>query len=331
MNEARILSNLPVFRAVATLGSFSAAAGQMGVTPSAVSQSIRALEELLGVQLISRTSRSMHLTDAGARLLASIGEPLAQLSAAMQAAQGHADQPEERLHLIAPAPACALLIRPYLADFLDAHPRLRLEISSGDCPADLAKAGIDAVISPQGSGAVASVGTDSIALPFGPPLRRALLASRDYLARHGKPGDPDDLATHRLCRYRAQGSPRPEPLIIRRGTTLIEIAPPAAFITEDQTLIETLLHAGQAIAPVWLHPGQPPPETRDLVEILPEFAPPALQFHLYAPAGRGLHRALHALAARAAPPPESATGSPPSVTDAIFDQFGALKRHEVIV
>ena len=285
MNESRTLAGLPVFRAVATLGSFSTAAGQLGVTPSAVSQAIRALEDQLGAQLIARTSRSMRLTEAGAQLLADIDAPLAQLGEAMQGVRSRGAQVEGPLRIWASRLAAEICIRPHLPGFLDTYPAVRLELICDDRLTDIIKGGYDAGIhmreTPEG---------DMISLPIGPPLRRCMLASPAYLARHGTPQQPEDLMSHRLSRYRFPGSQRPEPLCFQRGETRLELDPPPAVILDDLPLIGTMLRAGQVMAQAFHAVEAGAIRDGTLIEVLTGFEPPPLQFHIYYPS-RALHTA----------------------------------------
>lgn len=279
MNESRILAGLPVFRAVATLGSFSIAAGRLGVTPSAVSQAIRALEDQLGVQLIARTSRSMRLTEAGARLLAEIDAPLARLSEAMQGVRDPGGQVEGPLRIALSQLAAETCIRPKLPGFMDAYPAIRLELSCEDRPSDIVKGGYDARIdlrdAPDG---------DIVSIPVGPPLQRCLLASPDYLSRHGHPDQPEALMAHRLARYRFPGSARPEPLSFQRGAERLELDPPAALVLDDLAMMGAVLRSGRVIAQGFLPLEAEAVRNGELIELLTELRPPPLQFHISYPA-----------------------------------------------
>lgn len=276
MNESRILSGLPVFRAVATLGSFSLAANHLGVTPSAVSQSIRALEEQLGAQLIARTSRSMRLTEAGAQFLADIDGPLTQLSQALLGLRTQEAQIEGPLRIVASQLATQSCIAPRLPGFLAAYPAIRLDLIGGEMPADLARAGVDAAI-----GLEAPPDSEVTARPIGAALRRCVLASPAYVARHGAPTRPEELMAHRICRYRFAGSSRPAPLQFRHGPELLELDPIPAMILDELATIGAVLQSGQVMAQVFRTGDAPAGD--GLVELLAEFAPPPLQFSLFYP------------------------------------------------
>lgn len=331
MNESRILAGLPVFRAVATLGSFSTAAGQLGVTPSAVSQAIRALEDQLAVQLIARTSRSMRLTEAGAQLLADIDVPLAQLGEAMQGVRSQGTQIEGPLRISLSRLAAEVCIKPHLPGFMDAFPGIRLELACDDRLTDIVKGGYDAGIRMR-----ESLDGDMISLPIGPPLRRSVLASPAYIARHGTPRQPEDLMSHRLSRYRFIGSQRLQPLTFKRGEELLELDPPPAVVLDDAAMIGALLRAGTTISQAFHAVEAGAIEDGTLIEVLTGFEPPPMQFHIYYPSRvlqTGRLRAFLDWFARGkrSRATSSATSSTTSVDDAVLDQFGSLDGQEVIV
>ncbi|WBU63711.1 LysR substrate-binding domain-containing protein [Paracoccus aerodenitrificans] len=278
MIEARILAGLPVFRAVAVHGGFTAAAGRLGVTPSAVSQSIRVLEEHLGVRLFARTSRSLRLTEAGTRLLADIDAPLSRLSQATQALRDSEGQSEGPLRVSLSRLALEICIMPQLAQFIQANPAIQLELSTDDRLTDIVKGGFDAGIRLR-----ESLEGDMISLPFGPPLRRVLLASPDYLARHGTPAVPADLIGHRIQRYRFPGSQRLEPLQFRDGDQRLELDPPAAISLDDIRGIGMAVRSGQVIAQSFHAIEEDAINEGRLVELLPKYEPAPVQFHIYYP------------------------------------------------
>ena len=135
-----------MFLAVAELRGFRAAARHLGVTPSAVSQAIRSLEERVGAPLFSRTTRSVGLTEAGDRLLAHARPAVDMLTAGLDAASGLGGQISGRLRINAPRPSLPLLVNRLLPDFLDAHPNVHLELVGEDRPIDIVEEGFDAGI-----------------------------------------------------------------------------------------------------------------------------------------------------------------------------------------
>ena len=278
MIEARVLAGLPVFRAVAVNGGFTAAAGRLGVTPSAVSQSIRALEEQVGTRLFARTSRSLRLTEAGSRLLAEIDAPLGRLSNAIESLRDSEGQPEGPLRISLSHLASEICVMPQLAQFIQAHPAIQLELSTDNRLTDIVKGGFDAGIRMR-----ESLEGDMISLPIGPPLRRVLLASPEYIARYGKPATPADLQGHRVQRFRFPGSQRLEPLRFREGDQRLEIDPPAAVSLDDIRSIGLVLRSGQIMAQAFRVIEQKAIDDGSLIELLQEYEPDPLQFHIYYP------------------------------------------------
>ncbi len=319
MNEPRILSGLPVFRAVARLGGFSTAATRLGVTPSAVSQAIRALEDQLGVLLIARTSRSMRLTAAGSQLLSDIDGPLAQLAEAVQSLR-HQEQVIEGALRIALSPRAGSCITPYLAGFLAAYPGIRLDLTCDDAPGDLVKGNLDAAI-----GFQRAPDGDVISVPVGPPVRWAVMAGPAYLALHGTPLSPEDLMVHRLCRRHIPGSARLQPLRFQRGAERVELDPPAAIVLDDPHVTDAVLRTGQVMAQVPLHG---PLDNTDLIEVLADFAPEPLQCRIYYPSRVAQTAWLRAFLDWCAHDREATHAL---VNDAVFDQLSPLDRDEVIV
>ncbi|MBP7532572.1 MAG: LysR family transcriptional regulator, partial [Ottowia sp.] len=182
------LAELQAFAAVAEAGSFRASATRLGVTPSAVSHSLRTLEARLGMRLLHRTTRSVAPTEAGARLLATLAPALADIRRAVGEAREAADTPRGTLRLTAPRTAAHLVLMPLLARFLASHPGMAVELSCDEALVDIVAAGFDA-----GLRFGESLQADMVALPVGAPQRFCVVASPDYLAHHGAPAEPAQL------------------------------------------------------------------------------------------------------------------------------------------
>src|ERR1700674_1465888 len=144
--ERTHLDGLVTFLAVAELRGFRAAARRLGVTPSAVSQAIRSLEERIGVPLFSRTTRSIGLTEAGERLLADVRPAVDMLTAGLEAASGLGGKISGRLRINVPRASLPLLVNRLLPGFLDLHPNIQLELVGEDRLIDIVKEGFDAGI-----------------------------------------------------------------------------------------------------------------------------------------------------------------------------------------
>ena len=190
------LNLLRVFRAVAEGHNFREAGDRLGVTRSAVSQGIRRLEDSLGVALVQRSTRSVRLTEAGERLYREVAQPLTTLDAALETA--HDDGPPRGLlRVTATSIAERFLSGPLLASFVQAHPGITLDVTVSDEEFDIVAAGFDA-----GVRLGEQLDRDMIALPIGPKLRMAAVASPGYWAQHTPPKTPRDLIDHRCINIR---------------------------------------------------------------------------------------------------------------------------------
>ena len=186
------LDGLVVFLAVAELRGFRAAARHLGVTPSAVSQAIRSLEERVGAPLFSRTTRSVGLTEAGDRLLAHARPAVDMLTTGLDAASGLGGQISGRLRINVPRPSLPLLVNRLLPDFLDTYPNVHLELVGEDRPIDIVKEGFDA-----GIRLGDFVHADMVAVWLTPPERFVVVGAPAFFRKHGRPTFPKDLHGYR--------------------------------------------------------------------------------------------------------------------------------------
>ena len=187
------LEGLTVFLAVAETRSFRAASERLGVTRSAVSQAFQRLEDRLGVALAQRTTRSVHLTEAGEQLYAAAHPAFDQLGAALRAAQEMRGRPTGRLRLCVSSIAESFLTGPALPGFLAAHPAVGLDITVTDAEFDIVREGYDA-----GVRLGEAIDQDMIAIPVSAEQRQVTVVSPDYLARYGAPAHPRELVDH-IC------------------------------------------------------------------------------------------------------------------------------------
>jgi DNA-binding transcriptional LysR family regulator len=182
------LDGLVVFLAVAELRGFRAAARHLGVTASAISQAIRALEERVGAPLFLRTTRSVGLTEAGQRLLTHVRPAVDMLTAGLDAASGLGGEISGRLRINAPRPSLPLLVNRLLPDFLNAHPNVQLELVGEDRPIDIIEEGFDA-----GIRLGDFVQIDMVAVWLTPPERFVVVGAPSLLRKYGRPKTPSDL------------------------------------------------------------------------------------------------------------------------------------------
>jgi DNA-binding transcriptional LysR family regulator len=191
------LEGVEAFLAVARRRNFRAAAADLSVTPSAVSQAIRALEARLGAALFLRTTRSVGLTEAGQRFLDRAGPAFEELVAAGEAARELGQRPSGLLRLSVPRAVVPLILEPVIAAFCRSYPEIELEIAASDQMVDLAAGGFDA-----GLRLGQFIAPDMVAVRLTPPFPFVVAGSPDYFAAHGRPERIDDLRGHACLRLR---------------------------------------------------------------------------------------------------------------------------------
>jgi DNA-binding transcriptional LysR family regulator len=168
------------FLAVARVRSFAKAAAQLGVSPSALSHTVRGLEERVGLRLLMRTTRSVAPTAAGERLLESLGHHFEAIDAALEAVSELRDQPTGTIRITADGHALDTLLWPKLAKFLPDYPGIQVEV--------IIDYGLTDIVAERYHARVCTgelVAKDMIAVPIGPDLRMAVVGAPGYLARHG--------------------------------------------------------------------------------------------------------------------------------------------------
>jgi len=191
------LDGVEVFLSVAEHRSFRRAAAALGVTPSAVSQAVRVLEERIGAALFIRTTRSVGLTEAGERYLAHAKPAFEELVAASEVARGLGQRPTGLLRLSVPRAVVPLLLEPLIASFCEAYPEVEVEIAASKELVDLAAEGFDA-----GIRLGQFVEADMVAIPLTPPFRLVVVGSPAYFAGRSQPEHTDDLRDHACLRWR---------------------------------------------------------------------------------------------------------------------------------
>ncbi|HSI17875.1 MAG TPA: LysR family transcriptional regulator [Sphingomonas sp.] len=191
------LEGVETFLAVARHHSFRRAAAELDVTPSAVSQAVRGLEARLGAALFTRTTRSVGLTEAGQRFFDRAAPAFAELVAAGEIARDLGQRPSGLLRLSVPRGVVPLILEPVIGSFALAYPEIELEIAASEEMVDLARGGFDA-----GIRFGQFIAPDMVAVRLTPPFPFTVVASPDYLARHGRPQRIEDLRDHACLRLR---------------------------------------------------------------------------------------------------------------------------------
>jgi DNA-binding transcriptional LysR family regulator len=192
-------AQLQAFLAVARSRNFSSAARDLGLSRSAVSQSVKQLEEQLQVVLLARTTRSVSLTDAGRRLVESGGPAFDQVMSSLSAAAARPGETSGHLRLSVPRAALPFVIDPVLPAFRSRHPRVEVEISIQDRLVDIVAEGYDAGVR-HGE----AIQRDMVQVRLTDPFRFVVVGSPAYLARAGTPQQPEDLLQHECLTFRSQ-------------------------------------------------------------------------------------------------------------------------------
>ena len=301
---------LRAFRTIATLGTFTRAAAELAVTPSALSQTLQSLERRLGVRLVQRTTRRVGLTEAGRQLLDRIAPALGEIDAALDAVRQHGERPAGLLRITVPQAVVVRLIEPMLADFLRTYPEIALDIEVSNRLTDLIAAGYDAGIR---LGEMLDPGM--IAVPLGPRQRSRIVGAPAYFARAGRPRQPRDLAQHACIQFRFAPGNAVYRWEFARASRWFEVATAGPLIVNDVGLA---LRA--ALDGAGLYYGLEPHVREDvaagrLETVLDSWLPPFDGFHLYYPSRRQMPLKLRVLidflrARATAPARMRATASP---------------------
>lgn len=284
------LNAVATFAAVVRTGSLRAAAAERGVTASAVSHALARLERDLGVRLMVRSTRALTLTEAGERLLAAAAPALAEIGAAAAGLDDLRDRPQGRVRLTAPRIAALTILARLLPSFLAAHPGIRLEVSVSDRFEDIAATGFDA-----GIRLGEALRPNMIAVPIGPPVAMAVVASPGYLAGAPPLDDPADLAAHRCIGLTLRSTGEPYHWEFAKDGRAVAVTLDSQLASDDQELALAAAEAGLGLAYTALDYAQPALEAGRLVRVLEDWTPADERFFLYYQSRKNLPFALKAV------------------------------------
>ncbi|UKJ72502.1 LysR family transcriptional regulator [Azospirillum brasilense] len=275
------LADLGAFIAVARERSFTRAAAQLGVSPSALSQTMRALEEKLGVRLLTRTTRSVAPTDAGERLIATVGPHLEEIETGLAALSELRDKPAGIIRITAVDHAAETILWPSLANFLAEYPDVQVDLVVDNMLRDIVAERFDAGIR-MGE----RVARDMIAVRIGPDIRMAAVATPAYFKKHGKPKVPQDLATHGCINLRLPTLGGVYAWEFEKGTREINVRVEGQLTVNDIVVIRNAALHGLGIAFMPEDVAQAHLDAGDLVRVLADWTPPFPGYHLYYPSRR---------------------------------------------
>lgn len=266
------------FSRVAHHASFTRAAAELDVSPSALSQTVRTLESQLGVRLLNRTTRRVALTEHGAHFLEQVRPGLAQIEAALGDLESLRDVPSGRLRINLPRIAADRLVLPRLPGFMTRYPQVQVELYVEAAFADLVAGGFDA-----GIRLGESLAPGMIALPISPPQRQAIVATPGYFRRHPQPRTPQDLAGHDCIGYRRSNG-RLMPFELTRDGRDFEVEGQGRLIANDSEVALSMARAGLGL--VQLLEAQVAAELASgaLVSVLDDWQAPFDGWYIYHPA-----------------------------------------------
>jgi DNA-binding transcriptional LysR family regulator len=268
---------LQSFLAVARHQSFSAAARELGVSRSAISQAVRQLEEQLRVVLLARTTRSVSLTDAGRRLVDGAGPSMGQVVAALTEVSAQPGETVGRVRLSVPRAAVPFVIAPVLPKFRERHPRIEVEVVIEDRFVDIVAEGYDA-----GVRLSEAIERDMVQVRLTDAFRFVVVGSPGYLARRGTPERPEDLLRHECITFR-QTSGALYAWELERGRRNWRVPVRGGIVSSDSRLNASLaeqdLGLVYALEPMVMEQLR----SRRLRVILERYAPTVPGFFLYFP------------------------------------------------
>ena len=285
------LNDLQAFVAVADARSFTKAAVKLGISPSALSHAMKALETRLGLQLLARTTRSVAPTVAGERLLATLRPAFRDIDAELTALGTLRDKPSGPVRITTFKHAAMSVIMPVLPGFLDAYPDVSVEVDVDIGLTDIVAQRFDAGIRwPD------QIDKDMIAVTVGPPLKVVIVGAPSYFAKYPPPKTPRDLVNHRCFTYRfASGAIHP--MELERDGRLFHVKVTGPFIANDGELGLRAALDGIGLTMFYEDEVAPHIEAGRLVSVLVKWSPSSPGYQLYYPRRRHPTPALAALIA----------------------------------
>ena len=284
------LAGLTVLLAVAEKRSFTAAAAALRITPSAVSQTVSALEERVGVRLLQRTTRSVGLTEAGARFITRLKPALGAVRDAFDSLSELRDRPAGLLRLTLPRLGYEQILAPRLPAFLAAYPDIKLDLSIDDAFTSIVAEGFDA-----GIRLGEMVEREMIGVRVSSELRMAVVAAPTYFAQRGKPRHPRELHAHDCINYRRRTLGVVYRWEFTEGGKDFELAVDGRLLVNDGDLMVRAALDGLGIAYVVDSAVREHLDQKRLVRVLEAFCTPFPGFFLYYPSRAQIAPKLQAL------------------------------------
>lgn len=283
------LNDLAAFASVARQRSFTRAAAELGLSPSALSHAMKALEERLGVRLLARTTRSVAPTAAGEQLLRSLDPALTQLKQGLASLADWRDAPSGTVRLTTFGYAARTILAPRLPSFLLDHPDVSVEVTVEDRLIDLVAGGFDA-----GIRLGEAIERDMVTVPVGPDLRTVVVGTPAYFSRHAPPETPAHLDRHVCVNYRLLGGGGLLPWEFEEEGRDLRLKVSGQLIVNDEVLAAAAVRAGAGLGYLMEHDVADEIADGRLVQVLAAWCPSYPGCRLYYP-DRRVTPALRAL------------------------------------
>ncbi|WP_286807274.1 MULTISPECIES: LysR family transcriptional regulator [unclassified Marinimicrobium] len=271
-------SELLAFIHVAREGSFTRAAAQMGISTSALSHAIRALESRLEVRLLTRTTRSVSTTEAGERLFERIAPHFEGIDSELDAVRDQRSRPAGTVRITTAEHAANTLIWPKLAKVLPQYPDITVEVTVNYARTDIVAERYDAGVRLGGE-----LANDMIAVRIGPDARIAVVGSPDYFAHHPKPRSPQELAEHNCINLRLPTHGGLLPWEFEKGKRELTVKVTGSWIFNSVSPILRAALAGQGLAYLPEDVATEHLAAGRLIRVLDEWCQPYTGYHLYYP------------------------------------------------
>jgi DNA-binding transcriptional LysR family regulator len=275
------VNDLIAFLAVARERSFTRAAAQLGVSPSALSHTIRALEERLGVRLLTRSTRSVAPTEAGERLFLTVGPRFDEIDAELARLSEYREKPAGTIRITAGDHAAKAVLWPKIERLLPQYPDIRIEINVDHTFTDIVAQRYDA-----GVRLGEQVAKDMIAVRVGPDLRMAVVAAPSYFAKRPPPKVPQDLTDHNCINLRLPTLGGLYAWEFEQGDRELKVRVDGQLVLNDASQMLTAALAGSGLAYLMEDVAQPYIASGALERALEDWCPPFQGYHLYYPSRR---------------------------------------------
>ncbi len=275
------MADLVAFLAVARERSFTRAAARLGVSPSALSHTIRKLEERVGMRLLTRTTRSVSTTEAGERLFGAIGPHFDEVRRKLEGLSELRDKPAGTIRITSADHPAETILWPALEKLLPDYPDIHVEVSLDDTLLDIAEDRFDA-----GVRLGEQVAKDMIAVPIGPDVQMAVVGAPSYLKKRPVPDSPHDLAQHICINLRLRTLGGVYAWEFERGGRELKVRVEGQVVFNDARLIIKAARAGLGLAYVFRDSVEAELADGSLVLVLSDWTPPFAGYHLYFPSRR---------------------------------------------